>query len=426
MVFLLGDQASTVLDVTATKRERAIDTVARMSLEPHDLVTFWEASTEVLARTIPYFWTPCWYTLDPASLLITSHHHQGLAEFPAAWLAEEYYGDDVNKLADVARSASGITTLHEATGGDPSASPRWQQNMTMGGDQELIARLRSGSGEVWGALGLYREPGQPHFDAEDRRFLSALGPHLAEGARRSLLVGEATDPEGPDAPGLLVLGADWEIDSATPGVERWVRELPDGDWDAGRLPSAVLSLAGRVRRALDNPGEPAEIVVSRVLSRSGTWVVLHGAGLVSDGGHRVAVIVEPAHPARIHPLLMSAYGLTERERAVTGLVLQGRSTAEIAADLVVSVHTVQQHLKAVFDKTGVRSRRDLVGKVFFTHYEPRLRDNERRTTSGRPVRGGPVDPIAGRQAAEGLADTAGQEGPPPWMQDAAPRTTRGS
>jgi DNA-binding CsgD family transcriptional regulator len=117
--------------------------------------------------------------------------------------------------------------------------------------------------------------------------------------------------------------------------------------------------------------------------------VLHGASLVTGGARRVAVIVEPAHPARIAPLLMSAYGLTEREQDVTRLVLQGDSTAEIAERLVVSVHTVQQHLKSVFDKTGVRSRRDLVGKVFFAHYEPRLRDNERRASHDQPLRGGP-------------------------------------
>jgi DNA-binding CsgD family transcriptional regulator len=118
-------------------------------------------------------------------------------------------------------------------------------------------------------------------------------------------------------------------------------------------------------------------------------VVLHGAALVADGTRRVAVIVEPAHPARISPLLMSAYGLTQREQEVTRLVLQGNSTTQIAERLVVSPHTVQQHLKRVFEKTGVRSRRDLVGKVFFTHYEPRVRDNERRMLASRPLRGGP-------------------------------------
>ena len=370
-------------------RRRARDRIAELAGRGDDLVTFWRETSEVLARAVPFYLTPCFYTLDPASLLVTSHYHSGLPEIPREWLAVEYYEDDVNKLADVARSAGGVATLHEATGGNPESSPRWHQNMTMGGDQELIACLRTRGGEVWGALGLYRETGQPIFDDEDQTFLRAVAPVLAAGARSSLLLGEATDPEGTDAPGLIVVTGNWEIESATPGVERWLRELPDGDWAAGRLPSAVLAVAGRALRTATYP-DAAEVAVSRVMSRSGRWIVLHGTSLLSASSRRVAVIVEPAHPGRIAPLLMSAYGLTEREQEITRLVLQGNSTTDIADRLVVSAHTVQQHLKSVFDKTGVHSRRDLVGKIFFAHYEPRVRDNERRATGGQPLRGGPL------------------------------------
>ncbi|MDQ3679096.1 MAG: helix-turn-helix transcriptional regulator [Actinomycetota bacterium] len=376
--------------MSAHARQRAWEKIPLLAGQGLDLVSFWRESSEVLASAVPYYWAPCWYTLDPASLLVTSHFNEDMPEIPDEWLAQEYYEDDVNNLVDVARSARGISTLHEATGGDPTSSPRWHANMTHGGDQELIASLRTKAGDVWGALGLYREVGQPLFERQELEFIQAVAPYLAEGARRGLLVGEATDPEGPDAPGLVVLSDTWQVESTTPGVERWMSELPDGDWAEGKLPSSVLSVAGRALRTAESPDEPGEIAVSRVLSRSGTWVVLHGASLVSARSRRVAVIVEPAHPARISSLLMSAYGLTEREQDVTRLVLQGNSTTEIADQLFVSAQTVQQHLKAVFDKTGVRSRRDLVGKVFFSHYQPRVRDNERRAIASRPLRGGPV------------------------------------
>ena len=61
--------------------------------------------------------------------------------------------------------------------------------------------------------------------------------------------------------------------------------------------------------------------------------------------------------------------------------------AEIAAGLFLSPQTVQQHLKSVFEKTGVHTRRELVGRIFQNHYEPRVRDNDARAATGRPVIG---------------------------------------
>ncbi len=374
-------------------KERARERIAELAGRGLDLPTFWRESSEAVATAIPHCMSPCWFTFDPASLLVTSHYQAEIPELPPEWLAHEYFEDDFHKMADIARSERGASTLHEATGGDPSRSHAWREYMQpYGVDQELLVALRTQARDAWGMVGLYREPGQPQFSDDEMEFLGAVSTHLAKGAQRGLLVGEATDPEGPDAPGLVVLKDDWSVESLTPGVERWLSDLPDGDWEArGKLPPSVLSVAGRALRTAEHADAPGEVALARVLTREGRWMVLHGAALVAGGARRVAVIVEPAHPARIFPLLMAAYQLTDREQDITRLVLRGDSTAQIAESLFVSPHTVQQHLKSVFDKTGVRSRRDLVGKVFFSHYEPRVRDNERRVIDGEPVRGGPYD-----------------------------------
>src|SRR5262245_51273422 len=79
-------------------KQRARDKIVWLAGQGLDLVTFWRESTEALAKAVPYYMTPCWFTLDPVSLLVTSHC--GYGELPPEWLAHEYYEDDFHRLAD--------------------------------------------------------------------------------------------------------------------------------------------------------------------------------------------------------------------------------------------------------------------------------------------------------------------------------------
>ena len=61
---------------------------------------------------------------------------------------------------------------------------------------------------------------------------------------------------------------------------------------------------------------------------------------------------EPVRPAASEDL----DALTEREREVLDLVVQGHSNAEIARELVIAQTTVKTHLGHVLDKLGLRDR----------------------------------------------------------------------
>ena len=51
--------------------------------------------------------------------------------------------------------------------------------------------------------------------------------------------------------------------------------------------------------------------------------------------------------------------LSVRERELVTLVAQGRTNAQIAAQLYISISTVRSHLDRIRDKTGCRRRADL-------------------------------------------------------------------
>ena len=70
-----------------------------------------------------------------------------------------------------------------------------------------------------------------------------------------------------------------------------------------------------------------------------------------------------AELGRIGGRTPSASGLTPTEQRVADLVSQGKSNKEVAAELVVSVHTVEAALTSVYRKLDVRSRTEMTAKL---------------------------------------------------------------
>ena len=74
----------------------------------------------------------------------------------------------------------------------------------------------------------------------------------------------------------------------------------------------------------------------------------------------IAVVAARRGPAETFELLCRAYALTQREREVVAALIAGLDTRALTEQLFISRHTVQDHLKSVFAKVGVHSRRELL------------------------------------------------------------------
>ena len=129
------------------------------------------------------------------------------------------------------------------------------------------------------------------------------------------------------------------------------------------MPCVIYAVATRAlgagRRSRDDP--PAW---ARVRTQAGPWIELHASLTTGPAGSQVAVILQRAGARALRPLVVEAYGLTDRERELLPCLLRGESTKEIAAALAISPYTVQEHLKSLFEKFGVKSRLEMVGRIF--------------------------------------------------------------
>ncbi len=173
---------------------------------------------------------------------------------------------------------------------------------------------------------------------------------------------------------MVLLADDLSLAAITPAAEAWLADVAQSDWPgSSELPEAVYAVAARLL-ALERStsyASPELMPRTRLRTTSGRWLVLHASRLrTAETEGQIAVIFEEARPSEIAPLIVDAYGLTKREGEITQLVLRGLSTAEVSEELHITPNTVRDHFKAIFDKVGVRSRRELVGQVFAQHYQP--------------------------------------------------------
>lgn len=315
-------------------------------------------------------------TADPATLLFTGAVVDEILERATPrFLENEFLHDDVNKFSRLARSATPVGDLVQATRHKMERSLRYREILApLALGDELRAALISG-GSCWGFLCLHRDQSSPQFNAAEAAFLAQLVPHVAEGLRKALLLGNTARQPVPEDPGLLLLADDMTVVGITTAAERWLAEISEMDWPRQRaLPSAICAVAARLQ-ALERGTETQPELMPKVRLRtaSGHWLVLHASRLAGrDTQRQIAVILERAQPVEIAPLIVQAYDLSRREGEIMQSVLRGLSTKEIAGALHISSSTVQDHLKAIFEKVGVRSRRELVGHVFAQQFQPHI------------------------------------------------------
>jgi DNA-binding CsgD family transcriptional regulator len=207
----------------------------------------------------------------------------------------------------------------------------------------------------WGFLDLWREGGQ--FDSEDSKLLGLLGKPVTAALRESRAATFVL-PDGvtPRASGraVLLLGPDLSLHRQTDEAEAGLRALLPTEESRRPVPAAAYNVAAQLLAV--EAGIDAHRPLARAAVTPGEWICVQAARLGED----IAVTVGPVEQRERWNLFCRTHALSDRETDVVTSLAEGDDTRTVAARLHLSEHTVQDHLKSAFTKTGVRSRRELL------------------------------------------------------------------
>lgn len=284
----------------------------------------------------------------------------------------ELLDPDFNKFNELAKRVEPIATLADATDGEVERSPRFQKLYAgFGACDELRVAFMSGSTCL--AIGAFVRVGHLFSATEVSDVRNLLAPAVA--VLRGALAGP--DSLAEQGPIVILLDAQNNVVSASEGAVPLLEDLRipvDGE-----IPGTILVAAARARASRSSTK-----LSTRLRGSSGRWVRLNVTPM--DGpGNLVAVTIDRATAGDLVPILLASYGLTGRETDVVLALCRGMSTKEIALELGISSHTVRDHLKVVFAKTGINSRGELVARLFSEHvltrFEHRVVRFESRSAS---------------------------------------------
>jgi DNA-binding CsgD family transcriptional regulator len=298
----------------------------------------------------------------------------------AAYFENEYGHPDINKFHDLAQRDRPVARLSDATGGDPSRSRRYRELYAPRGfEHEMRAAFVDG-GSCWGAAALIRFRGAPDFTASELSLVRSVASHIGRALRISYLVSASEMDDDPDGPGVIVLDADDRVESMTGAGQRWLDQLRESAWTRGDgLPLPIQAIIAKFRGLAASGSSPAPSL--RVRTRSGRSVTLNAAAMSGASAGAIAVVVQPARPVEMVPLMLASYGLTPREAEVAQLALLGLPVKAIAGRLGISAYTVQDHLRVIYGKLDVPGRQELAARVFYDRYWPKLLGAERAAGS---------------------------------------------
>jgi DNA-binding CsgD family transcriptional regulator len=333
----------------------------------------------------------CWHTLDPQTRLITSDAPEELVtsgiftpttigEAGAKLMASEYFRPDVNTFAGLASRRVPVGILSQATNGQPERSTRFNELLAPSGIPFELRAAFVSRGRVWGAVHIARREDRHDFTAQDAAVLASVTGVIADGIRSSLRFDAAREARDASAPGLVILGPGDEVEMITPPARELMAAMESHNAGPdGTPPSPLLALAAFARSKGGSADQHGDAVA---VPTSAGWVTLHASLPEGSAGRRVAIVLERTSSRQSTAIRLEADGVTPREREIAALLAQGLTNPEIAEALVLSPYTIQDHIKNLFEKTGVSSRQELVARIFLDDYMPHVARRAPLTSRG--------------------------------------------